>query len=72
MEYLIYDQDEKDINRAFKYPQLASDILSTSNPQILEFFLTKDKNEVLINFNKLFEEFFEEKEKIKDKLINYT
>ena len=27
---------------------------------------------MLINFYKLFEEFFEDKEKIKEKLINYT
>jgi hypothetical protein len=53
MDYVNQDKPEK----AFKYPKIAADLLSTNCTAIREFFEYKNEEGKLRNFNRLFDDF---------------
>lgn len=58
LDYMMKDHHNlQDVQKAYKYPQIASDILSSGTKGVLDFFMEKSQNEVLENFLRLFAEF---------------
>lgn len=69
---LIDQVDLQDAKKAYKFPQTSSDILSSGTQQVIDFFLTQNKNKQFSYFQRLFGEFLEEPDKVRTTLINYT
>lgn len=60
LSYLMVDHNNvNEVKKAYKFPQIAADILSSGTKQVLDFFMVKDQNEDLVNFLRLFEEFLD-------------
>lgn len=72
LNYLLKDHHNlEEKKKTFKFPQLASEIFSTSSATIFEFFQTKDEEGNFTFFEKLFQE-FQINNTVKQETVNYT
>lgn len=75
LDFLIKDidyQNQDKPERAFKYPKVAADILSTNCSAIRDFFEFRNEEGKMKNFNKLFDDFLQPDGQVKGEMINVT
>lgn len=73
LDYVLIDQNiTEDRKAAFKYPFVSTEIMSSPNSKVFEYFGTPNENGILANFERLFSTFVDKDKKILITEVNFT
>jgi hypothetical protein len=74
MHYVLFDHPNiSEKKQAYKFPNVAAEVLSTPNAKVLEYFMAADDNGRLVNFETLFSVFFDkEGSPLEEFEVNFT
>jgi len=74
IHYVLYDHPNiNEKKQAYKFPNVAAEVLSTPNAKVLDFFTAADESGKLVNFEVLFSIFFDKDGALlEDYEVNFT
>ena len=73
LEYVLIDYPNLDDKKAaYKFPNVAAELLSMPNPRVIEFFAIEDANGALPNFEAIFSPFLNSEGHISTDEMNFT
>lgn len=73
LDYVLIDQNPaEDKKAAYKFPFVATEILSSPNAKVFEYFGSPNENGTLANFERLFSCFMDKEKKVVSAEVNFT
>lgn len=73
LDYVLIDQNAaEDKKAAYKYPFVATEILSSPNTKVFEYFSTPNESGMLVNFERIFSCFTDKDKRVSTTEINFT